>query len=273
MPQNILVSVIIPTKNSGNTLEQYLNSIKSQTYHNTEIIIDNYSTDTTEQIAKRFTNHFYARGPERSAHVNFGVTKAIGEYVHKVDSDFILDPKVIAQCAAKAAEDYGAVVVHNTPDVTVSWIAKICKFEVDMYKYDLTHSSGRFVNKEVYGAIGGFNEKITTGEDYDLQSKLNRRQYKTGFIDAEALQLGEPTQFWPHMKKYYIYGRNFIVYKSNNVSDSKGQLGFFRNAYRRNWKSFIAHPVTSISFNIYNALKYLAGGSGYLMGRLRGEKP
>ncbi len=267
---NPLVSVIIPTRNSSAFLEACLQSIKVQTYSNVEIIVvDNNSTDTTKDIARKFTDKVFNQGPERSAQVNYGVEQAQGEYVYKVDSDFTLDKNVVEQCVNETQKGFDAVVVHNSPDVTVSWIAKIRKFEVDMYKYDITHSSARFVKKNVYKDIGGFNEKITAGEDYDFQNKLNRKGFKTGFVEAEALHHGEPKYFWPHMKKYYEYGRDFVNYKKENEEESKEQLSFGRSVYLKNWKKFIKHPILGMEFIIYNFFKFGFGGVGYLIKKIK----
>lgn len=265
-----LVSVIVPTKNSSKFLEACLISITEQTYKDIEIIVvDNFSTDDTQAIARRFTDKVYSQGPERSAQVNYGVSKAAGEYVYKVDSDFELDREVVAQCVMKAGEGYDAVVVHNSPDIRVSWIAKVRRFEVDMYKYDITHSSARFVRKAIYEKIGGFNPSITAGEDYDFQNKLNRGGFKTGFIDAEALHLGEPTNFWSHMMKYYDYGKDFVSYKRENIAESKTQLSIVRPVYVKNWKKFIKHPVTGVMFVAYLLIKTASGGMGYLVGKFQ----
>ncbi len=265
-----LVSVIVPTYNSASLLRLCLESIRGQSYDNIELlVIDNNSIDQTKAIAGEFANQVFNKGPERSAQVNYGVTQAKGEYVYKVDSDFVLDPEVVQQCVDKADEGFDAVVVHNSPDVRVSWIAKIRKFEVDMYKYDITHSSARFIRKDVYEKVEGFNEKITAGEDYDFQNKLNRKGYKTGFVDAEALHLGEPKKFWPHMKKYYDYGKDFVNYRATNKNESKSQLGFVRSVYIKNWRQFIKRPVMGIAFISYNIIKYEAGGAGYISGRLQ----
>ena len=264
-----LVSVIVPTYNSSKFLEQCLASVKNQVYENIElIVVDNNSADDTKKIASRYTNKVFNKGPERSAQVNFGVTQAQGKYVYKIDSDFVLDKDVVRQCVEKANEGFDAVVVHNSPDVRVSWIAKIRKFEVDMYKYDLTHSSARFVRKDVYQKVGGFNEQVTAGEDYDFQNKLNREGFKTGFVEAEALHLGEPTSFWRHMKKYYDYGKDFVNYSRNNRKESGQQLRFFRSVYLKNWKKFISHPIRGTCFLVYSSFKFLFGGLGYLSGRL-----
>lgn len=267
-----LVSVIVPTKNSSKFLEVCLRSIKDQSYKNIElIVVDNNSTDDTKKIAHKYTNKVLNYGPERSAQVNYGVIHAMGEYVYKVDSDFVLDPNVIQECVEKSVERYDAVVVHNSPDVRVSWIAKIRKFEVDMYKYDITHSSARFVKKDVYKKLGGFNENITAGEDYDFQNRLNRNSYRTGFIDSEALHLGEPTSLWEHMKKYYQYGKDFINYQRENKNESKQQLAFFRSIYFKNYKKLLLHPAETICFVCYSALKFFFGGVGIMIATIKNK--
>ena len=267
---NPLVSVIVPTKNSSEFLEACLKSIKNQTYKNIEIIVvDNFSTDNTKEIAFKYTDKVFNQGPERSAQVNYGVEQAQGEFVYKVDSDFVLNKKVVQECVEEIQKEFDAIVVHNSPDVRVSWIAKIRKFEVDMYKYNITYSSARFIKKEVYKKIGGFNEKITAGEDFDFQNRLNRDSFKTGFIDTEALHLGEPTNLWKHLKKYYFYGKDFVKYQQENKSESKKQLGFFRNIYFKNWKKFIQHPILGIGFVGYNFFKFGFGGAGYFVGKFK----
>ena len=264
------VSIIVPTYNSSKFLGECLDSVKIQSYKNIElIVVDNNSKDNTKEIAKKYTDKVFNKGPERSAQVNYGVEQASGKYVYKIDSDFVLDKDVVQQCVDEIQKGFDAIVVHNSPDVRVSWIAKIRKFEVDMYKYDITHSSARFVKKDVYQAIGGFNSKITAGEDYDFQNKLNRGGYKTGFIEAEALHLGEPTSFWKHMKKYYDYGKDFVNYKSENEEESKEQLSIIRPVYKKNWKKFIKHPLLATAFILYTTSKFVFGGVGLLVGKVK----
>jgi len=55
-----LVSIIIPTYNSARTLEQCLISIVAQDYKDIEIIVvDNNSTDTTKEIAQKYTQNVF----------------------------------------------------------------------------------------------------------------------------------------------------------------------------------------------------------------------
>src|SRR5664280_2082212 len=196
MPDNEespLVSVIVPTKNSAACLSRCLGSIRSQTYQMIElIVVDNHSQDETLEVAAYYADTVATRGPERSAQVNYGASIAAGKYIYKVDSDFVLEPSVIEECVLLAEGGAQAVIVHNSPDVTVGWLARIRKFEVYMYKYQMLFSSARFVMRDVFVDIGGFAEDITAGEDYDFQNRLNEGGYVTAFADAEALHLGEP---------------------------------------------------------------------------------
>jgi len=267
---NPLVSVIITTKNSEETLDRCLKSIKNQTYKKIEIIlVDNNSTDKTKQIARKYTKLVFNKGPERSAQRNLAIKKSKGDFVYIIDSDFVLESKVIEECVNKMKKGFDAIVVHNTPDESISWIAKTRKFETNMYKYNLDHSAARFFKKSVFLAIGGYNEKVIAGEDYDIQNKLNRKGYKTGFVDAEAIHLGEPKSFRKHMKKYYDYGKDFVNYRKDHKEESKTQLSFIRPVYKKNWKNFLFHPIKSIIFIFYHLCKFSFGGIGYLVGKVR----
>ncbi len=264
------VSIIVPTKNSATTIGACLKSIENQTYKDIEmIVVDNNSTDRTKEIAGKYTKLVFNKGPERSAQRNYGVSKSKGEFIYFVDADFVLNKNVVSQCLAEIQFFFSAIIVHNSPDVTVSWIAKVRKFEVDMYKYNLDHSAARFFKKSVFEKIGGYNVKITAGEDYDIQNKLNRKGYVTGFIDAEAIHLGEPTSFWKHMLKYYNYGKDFVNYQKVNNREAGKQLTPFRDVYFRNWKKFIKQPVVGLEFVFYIFFKFAFGGIGYFTGKIK----
>jgi GT2 family glycosyltransferase len=139
-----------------------------------------------------------------------------------------------------------------------------------MYKYDLDHSAARFLRKDVFVAVGGYDETITAGEDYDLQNRLTRSGHRTGFVDSEAVHLGEPERFWPHMRAYYEYGKDFSNYRRRNPTESRHQLAFMRRVYVKNWRRFAARPDTTAIFAAYHCSKFLSAGLGYLRARLSG---
>lgn len=257
-----LVSVIVPTKNSEAYLRRCLTSIRAQTYEPIElIVVDNNSTDGTVAIADELADTVIAAGPERSAQVNRGTEAAHGAYVYRVDSDFELEPTVVEECVRVVLDGRDAVVVHNSPDVSAGRLARVRKFEVDMYKYDLGHSAARFVDIELFRRIGGYDETITAGEDYDFQNRLTAAGARIGFVDAEAVHLDEPTNLVPHLRKYYAYGRDMRNFVKANGQTS--QLSFVRPTYLRNWRRFAAHPALGLQFLAYHGAKFAAGATGY----------
>ena len=92
-----LASIIITTKNEEKNIGNCLLSITEQTYPHLEIIIvDNHSSDRTREIALKFTDKFFLKGPERSGQRNYGMIEvAKGKYVMFLDADMILGPKTV----------------------------------------------------------------------------------------------------------------------------------------------------------------------------------
>jgi glycosyltransferase involved in cell wall biosynthesis len=109
-----LVSVVVPTKNSALTLKACLDSIKQQIYPDIEIVVvDNFSSDSTPDIAKKYADKFFSRGPERSAQRNHAVDNTSGKYVCIIDSDMILNKDVIKDCvnAIESANNISGVII------------------------------------------------------------------------------------------------------------------------------------------------------------------
>src|SRR4030042_5823385 len=180
-----LVSIIVPTRNSQATIERCLMSIRDQDYANLEIIVvDNYSRDKTRELAARYADKIFLKGPERGAQVNFGAGEAAGKYVYRVDSDFILNPSVVTE-AVEISEQHGfdAIIVHNTSDPSISFWAKVRKMERDSYKNDELNVAARFWSKEAFLAVGGFDECIVAGDDYDLHNRLVSMRFWFGRIN------------------------------------------------------------------------------------------
>ena len=96
-----------------------------------------------------------------------------GKYIYRVDSDFVLEPQIISE-AVNAAEsnNYAAIIIHNTSDPTVSFWAKVRKFERDMYDSDNLNIAVRFIRKDAFLSVGGFDVRLVYGEDYNLHNRI-----------------------------------------------------------------------------------------------------
>lgn len=261
-----LVSVIIPTRNSEKYIKKCLESIHNQTYSKIEIIVvDNNSWDKTKEIARKYTNNVYNKGPERSTQRNYGARLSRGTYLYFVDSDFYIDKKVIEASIQKIKEGYELIAVHNTSDPQVSIWSKVRKFERDMYKYDNNNIAVRFIKKNAFLDVEGYNEKLIASEDYDLHNRLIEKGYKLGFIEPEEIHLGEPKSLFEIYKKHYYYGKSISKYISANKNHAIRQLSPVRSGFIRNKEKFLKHPLMTLLFLIYTFVKYFAAFNGLLI--------
>ncbi len=262
-----LVSVIIPTLNSAKFLEKTLESVSDQTYKNIEIIVvDGGSRDKTVNIARKFGARVFKGEKGRSAQKNKGAKKASGRLLYFIDSDFVLAPELIRSAVRRLNEkSLDMIAVHNTSDPSVSFWSKVRKFERDFFKFDTHNISPRFLTRKAFNAVGGFNEALIAGEDYDIYNRLVRREFVLGFVVEEEVHLGEPKTLSDVIKKHAFYGKT-LKFKKEEV---KPELTFaqttpIRPAYFSKFYRFLGHPILTLGFAVYNTTRFMALGYGYL---------
>lgn len=265
---NGTVSVVIPAKNSSETIERCLTSVREQTYSNIEIVVvDNHSDDNTEELARTYADQVIRSGPERCPQANIGAKAATGEWVYFVGADFELDRNLIKEAVTRADEaDADAVLVHNHSDATVSRWARVRAFERAMYKGDDLNVASRFIRRDRFLGIGGFDETLIAGDDYDLQARLTADGAKFVHIDATELHLGEPKTLREVIRKHYFYGSDLKKYVAKYGRSTVKQLSPIRPAFLKSWRQFVRHPRTAALFFVYQVAKYAAGGAGWVMG-------
>ena len=212
------VSIVIPTYNSEKTLPICLESIKRQTYKNIEVIVvDNFSTDRTVEIAKKYGARVYIKGSERSAQKNYGALKAKGEFVYFIDSDFVLHSKVVEECVQLVRQGYDAVNVLNVSYPKTSLIAKARFYERLSYYGSNVYEAARFMRRSIFMKIGGFDEGLYANEDYDLHQRLVRVGAKIARTrHSFEIHIGEPKSVREFIVKSLYYGSNIKYYIRKN---------------------------------------------------------
>ena len=102
------ITIITPSFNQGNYIEQTINSVLSQGYTNLEyIIIDGGSTDQTVEIIKKYQRHLSYWASEKDKGqgdaINKGLKRATGELFNWLNSDDYLEPGALYAIAAAFA--------------------------------------------------------------------------------------------------------------------------------------------------------------------------
>jgi glycosyltransferase involved in cell wall biosynthesis len=143
-----LVSIVIPTRNSSNTIEQCLSAIQKQSYQNFEVIIvDSNSKDDTAKIADSKGCKVIFTDWKLLGARYLGCKAASGEFVLMLDSD-----QVLLEDAVKSSlplfEDYDMLCLGETSYTANTLIQRM--FEADRR---MIHNDAHIQLDPVYGTL------------------------------------------------------------------------------------------------------------------------
>lgn len=182
-PAHPHISVVVPALNEEKFLENNLLSILNQDYKNFElIVVDNNSTDSTAEIAKRFGarvifNKIKGVGAARQA----GFMAAKGEIIATTDADNILPPDWLTRIDHEFSENkklvaFGGLFRLYSGPLSARIAVRYLTYPV--FKFDKIMSSkwsliaqNMAVRKSAFMQIGGF-KAVQIGEDADLSQRL-----------------------------------------------------------------------------------------------------
>jgi glycosyltransferase involved in cell wall biosynthesis len=274
---NQLISVIITTKNEEKHIGNCLESIKKQTYPQDlieVIVVDNNSNDRTKEIAGKYTDKVFDKGPERSAQRNFGVEKSSGEYILYLDADMILNKNVIRDCVEYVEKNKDTVGLYITEIVMgKKYWSKVRRFERSFYDATVIDCV-RFLRKDIFQKVGGFDEGMTGPEDWDLDKKI-RSEGKTALIKTPIYHNEAEFDLKKYLGKKAYYARQFDNYISKwgkDDGDIKNQFGVFYRYFgvffeKGKWKKILVHPVLTAGMYFLRfmvGVKYIARNNNKL---------
>lgn len=187
MTYNPLISVIIPTYKTNNSLERAIYSVINQTYDNIEIIVvdDNnpntsYRTKAEEIIQKfkKYKNIKYIKhsiNKNGSSARNTGIKHSSGEYISFLDDDdYFLKDKLYKQLVFLLNnKSYGAVACYYYKDGKVIKYRRKNDYTEDiLYNRIAPQTSSILVRKNLVCKLNGFNETYFRHQDYEFLLRL-----------------------------------------------------------------------------------------------------
>jgi glycosyltransferase involved in cell wall biosynthesis len=238
-----LVSTIIPTFNSGEYIEETIESVFRQTYDNIEIIIvDDGSTDDTVTRAKnklKISGKSWQvlslgenRGP--SAARNAGCTAASGSWLQFLDSDDLLMPdKIEIEMGVAAYQDGRTAVVYSPwgwgffENGQMQWLGPTKRPFIAEKHPIMCLTGGRsllgssLVRRSALQEVGGFDEGLRFWECEEINVRLAR---VGSFLPAPC---ADPQYFWRLRPDEMYIGGPGARYNSTAVS-----LGWIREAVK-----------------------------------------
>lgn len=264
------ISVIIPTFNSSRTLETCFTSIRNQTCKNIEaIVVDAYSTDDTCKVAQRYGARLLRLAAERSPARNLGAKEASGHFVFFIDSDMELTPNVIQE-ALKACMQQGAdAVIVPEESVGEGFLAKCKKLEKKMRWQEAHGEAPRFFKKSVFEFLGGYDERLVIGEDFELAQRVSSVRFKVGRIKSTIRHHEGHLSLRKLTAKLYYYGKTLPTYAREKPSLSLKTSSPVR--FLKNLSLLKQQPACYAGLCSLKLVEYLAYLSGALASLLSSE--
>lgn len=216
-----MISVIIPSFNSRQTIERCLESVLRTGYRSLQIIVvDDCSTDDSPDLIRamqeknpaiiRLVFHETNRGPATAR--NTGAKSAQGDYLFFLDSDTEMLPDALHRFA-ETIENADAVTGIYHFESLNSGFTPTYKALLNYYffsrkgviPYEVFDASRAGIRASVFHDLGGFSEALTFGMDYENEEFGYRlcERYRN-LLDPSVAVRHQFPDFWKLSKTYFL---------------------------------------------------------------------
>ena len=250
---NELVSIIMPSYNTGKFIEKSIQSVVNQTYQNWELlIVDDCSSDNTDEVVKPFLSdrriHYYKNEKNSGAAVsrNKALREAKGRWIAFLDSDDLwLSEKLAKQISFMEKNGYHFSYTNyaeiNTEDkrngVTVTGPKKITK--TGFFNYCWPGCLTVMYDRDVVGLIQIAD--IKKNNDYAMWLRVCQKV--NCYLLDEELAL-------------YRRGRSGSV-SSHGIKTMVGwHYKLYREAEKQNPVSSLFNTSRNMIFGFYKKIRY-----------------
>lgn len=189
-----LVSVVTPSYNTGEFIEETILSVKNQTYpHIEHIIMDGGSTDGTLDTIKKYEGSYnmsWVSEPDegQSDAVNKGWKRAKGEILGWLNSDDTYLPHAV-ETAVKFLNDhpetsmvYGECnIINESSQVTGRCQARLFDLRGMLCRGNMVPQPAAFLRREVLDEVGYLDTNLHFSMDFDLWLRIALK-FKVAYI-------------------------------------------------------------------------------------------
>lgn len=213
-----LVSVVTPSLNQGQFIEQTIRSVLEQDYPNIEhIVVDGGSADGTLELLRAYDHLRLVSEPDegQSDALRKGFALAQGAVFGWLNADDAYLPGAVSSAVAKLRSGgYGLVyggyrVVHENGDTAFDVPVHPFDFETLLDAKNFVPQPSAFFTRAAYEAVSGVDRRYHYAMDYDLWVRIGRR-FDVGVIDgilscfrfqSESKSVTAAERFYPEMRK------------------------------------------------------------------------
>jgi len=241
---NLTLSVVIPTLNQGDTIEDTLASILAQDCldHLEIIVMDGGSTDGTLDVLERYRPwiHQLITGPDggQSQAINRGFSLASGDILAWLNSDDYYLPGALAAVLRRFGSDPGLEFLVGAGDVVslentfLRHVPPLPMNATTMQEWKLDRwvmQQSCFWRRELWQRVGGVDESLHLLMDYDLWFRFSKLT-EAGRLDQTLAAM----RYYPQAKTVrqrnktseemaYVYAKNGAFAELRDLLESLGR--------------------------------------------------
>jgi alpha-amylase/alpha-mannosidase (GH57 family) len=181
-----------------------------------------------------------------------------------------LTKHVVSACVEKVKEEpqLKAIIIPEESFGEGFW-AQCKRLERSFYVGNDAIEAARFFDKKLYEQVGGYNDKMTGGEDWDLTRRV-RKLTAVGRVDNFIRHNEGHPHFLRTARKMYYYAQHASAYFAENPTNSaltekSGPLARYKLFFSQPEKLF-RNPILAIGMLALKTAEYTGGGLGYFLG-------
>ena len=251
-----LVTIVTPSFNQGQFIEETIKSVLTQDYPNFEyIIVDGGSMDETAEIAERFSDRLrFVSEPDRgqSDAINKGFRMASGSIVAWLNSDDIFLPGAISAAVAYFLEhpECGAVYGEGYQIDGESNVKSRFEHTQPFDLWKLTYLSDyilqqtAFFRRSVFEEVGYLDESLFYSMDWDILTRIGKAHmlgYIPRFLGA-LREHGEAKTSKGGVRRFKEIAR--LLRKQTGMLFSPGFIVYGLDTYQKIWCAWLARHLS-----------------------------
>lgn len=265
------ISIIVPVFNEECIIEKTISNVKAMSYPREKeiIVVDDGSTDKTFEILKgiKSIRVFRKKNGGRASAVNFGLKRAKGEIIVRIDADSFPEKNALMKAIPHFEDNVASVattVLIKNPEsmleklqdleyIMIAWSRKILEYLDAIY---VTPGAMSFYRRDALLKVGGFDEKNLT-EDIEIAWRLLKYKYRIKMALDTIVYTKPPNtmkRWWDQRIRWNIGGMQTFL-KYINLFFSKK----FKNV------GMLLLPLFSISY-VLNLIGFMFTGYIFLKG-------
>lgn len=208
------ISVVVPTRNSEQTLPALLSSLAASSIQPLEtILVDSESVDNTAAIGRSYGSQVVSIRCDRATARNIGARCARGRFLIFLDADMEVSNDTVRECLTRMRKA-DAVVIREKVVAEDGYWAQVRGFEKMAFHRSKYYEAARCIRTGFFKELGGYDSDLVGLEDMDLQARLLERGANIDYVDdSPLLHHEEGVGLIEYLKKRRMYSRADLRFK------------------------------------------------------------